>query len=72
MTKPPRKPAKPLLIDENLPLQSRKVQKRNPAQPSLPFDPMPDRVADLCASCISPVAALICERTTSFRHMLNG
>jgi bifunctional non-homologous end joining protein LigD len=44
MTKPPRKPAKPLLIDENLPLQSRKVQKRNPAQPSLPFDPMPDRV----------------------------
>src|SRR3954464_8889628 len=44
MTKPPRKPSKPLLIDDNLPLQSRRVQRRDPSQPQLPFDPMPDRI----------------------------
>jgi bifunctional non-homologous end joining protein LigD len=44
MTKPPRKPTKPLLIDESLPLQSRPVRRRDPEQPRLPFDPMPDRV----------------------------
>jgi bifunctional non-homologous end joining protein LigD len=44
MTKLPRKPSKPLLIDENLPLQSRPVRRRDPAQPQLPFDPMPERV----------------------------
>ena len=44
MTKRPRKPSKPLLIDENLPLQSRPVMKRDPKQPRLLFDPMPERV----------------------------
>jgi bifunctional non-homologous end joining protein LigD len=44
MTKRPRKPSKPLLIDENAPLQSRPVKRRDPKQPHLPFDPMPDRV----------------------------
>lgn len=44
MTKRPRKPSKPLLIDENAPLQSRPVRRRDPEQPQLPFDPMPDRV----------------------------
>lgn len=44
MTKRPRKPSKPLLIDENLPLQSRPVKRRKPDQPHLPFDPMPERV----------------------------
>lgn len=44
MTKRPRKPSKPLLVDENAPLQSRPVKRRDPEQPQLPFDPMPDRV----------------------------
>lgn len=41
MTKRPRKP---LLADDNAPLQSRPIRKRDPDQPKLPFDPMPDRV----------------------------
>ncbi|WP_037088549.1 non-homologous end-joining DNA ligase [Neorhizobium vignae] len=44
MTKRPRKPSTPLLIDENAPLQSRPVKRRDPKQPHLPFDPMPERV----------------------------
>ncbi|MBY5551061.1 ATP-dependent DNA ligase [Rhizobium leguminosarum] len=45
MTKPPRPPrSKPLLRDDGGPLQSRPIRKRNPAQPALPFDPMPPRV----------------------------
>ncbi|TBE73835.1 ATP-dependent DNA ligase [Rhizobium leguminosarum] len=45
MTKPPRPPrSKPLLRDEAATLQSRKVRKRNPAQPALAFDPMPERI----------------------------
>lgn len=44
MTKRPRKPSKPLLIDESAPLQSRPVKRRDPKQPHLPFDPMPERV----------------------------
>lgn len=44
MTKRPRKPPKPLLLDENQPLQSRPVKRRDPDQPRLPFDPMPERV----------------------------
>ncbi|KEA03017.1 MULTISPECIES: non-homologous end-joining DNA ligase [Rhizobium/Agrobacterium group] len=42
MTKPPR--SKPLLRDTEAPIRSRPRQKRNPAQPQLLFDPMPDRV----------------------------
>ncbi|WP_210069006.1 non-homologous end-joining DNA ligase [Rhizobium leguminosarum] len=42
MTKPPR--SKPLLHDTEAPIRSRPRKKRNPAQPQLPFDPMPDRV----------------------------
>ncbi|TCB60123.1 ATP-dependent DNA ligase [Rhizobium leguminosarum bv. viciae] len=45
MTKPPRPPrSKPLFRDDGGPLQSRPIRKRNPAQPALPFDPMPPRV----------------------------
>ena len=42
----PKRPSKPsnLLVDENLPLASGKVRKRDPKQPQLLFDPMPDRV----------------------------
>lgn len=42
MTKPPR--SKPLLRDSEAPLRSKPHRKRNPAQPQLLFDPMPDRV----------------------------
>ena len=42
MTKPPR--SKPLLRDTEAPIRSRPRKKRNPAQPQLLFDAMPDRV----------------------------
>ncbi|MCZ7934877.1 non-homologous end-joining DNA ligase [Agrobacterium leguminum] len=42
MTKPPR--SKPLLRDIEAPIRSKPRRKRNPAQPQLLFDPMPDRV----------------------------
>ncbi|PDT33922.1 ATP-dependent DNA ligase [Rhizobium sp. M10] len=42
MTKPPR--PKPLLRDTEAPIRSKPRKKRDPAQPQLPFDPMPDRV----------------------------
>ncbi|NKQ89990.1 non-homologous end-joining DNA ligase [Rhizobium ruizarguesonis] len=42
MKKPPR--SKPLLRDAEAPIRSRPRGKRNPAQPQLLFDPMPERV----------------------------
>ncbi|MGF9566686.1 non-homologous end-joining DNA ligase [Neorhizobium sp. BT27B] len=42
MTKTPR--SKPLLRDTEAPLRSRPRKKRNPSEPQLPFDPIPDRV----------------------------
>lgn len=42
MTKPPR--SKPLLRDTEAPIRSKPRRKRNPAQPQLLIDPMPDRV----------------------------
>ncbi|MCZ7866094.1 MULTISPECIES: non-homologous end-joining DNA ligase [Agrobacterium] len=42
MTKPPR--SKPLLRDIEAPIRSKPHRKRNPAQPQLLFDPMPDRL----------------------------
>jgi bifunctional non-homologous end joining protein LigD len=42
MTKPPK--PKPLLRDADKPVRSRPRKPRNPAQPNLPLDPMPDRV----------------------------
>ncbi|MCK8779112.1 non-homologous end-joining DNA ligase [Rhizobium sp. NTR19] len=50
MTKRPRKRSKPLLIDDNLPLQSRPVRRRDPKQPELPFDLMPERVEPCLAT----------------------
>lgn len=47
MTKPPR--SKPLLHDTEAPIRSRPRKKRNPAQPQLLFDPMPDRVEPVLA-----------------------
>lgn len=48
MTKPPR--TKPLLQDSDAPARSRPRRKRNPAQPELAFDPMPDRVEPTLAT----------------------
>ncbi|MGO6879495.1 non-homologous end-joining DNA ligase [Rhizobium ruizarguesonis] len=42
MMKPPK--PKPLLQDADKPVRSRPRKPRNPAQPNLPLDPMPDRV----------------------------
>ncbi|QJS29300.1 non-homologous end-joining DNA ligase [Rhizobium ruizarguesonis] len=52
MAKLPRSPprSKPLLRDESGQLQSRPIRKRNPAQPQLLFDPMPDRVEPALAA----------------------
>ncbi|MGO7208355.1 ATP-dependent DNA ligase, partial [Rhizobium ruizarguesonis] len=36
MTKPPRKPSKPLLGEADAPLRSRPRRRRDPAQPNLP------------------------------------
>ena len=44
MTKPPRKTSQPLLRDTEAPVRSRPRRPRDPAQPHLPFDPMPDRI----------------------------
>ncbi|OAV53093.1 ATP-dependent DNA ligase [Rhizobium sp. WYCCWR10014] len=44
MTKPPRKPSKPLLGDADALLHSRPHRRRDPNQPNLPLDPMPDRI----------------------------
>lgn len=53
MTKRPHKPNVLLLIDENLPLKSGKVRTRDPEQPELPFDPMPDRIEPCLAKLVS-------------------
>ncbi|NKL63970.1 ATP-dependent DNA ligase [Rhizobium leguminosarum bv. viciae] len=42
MTKPPK--PKPLLRDAEKPVRSRPRKARDPAQPNLPLDPMPDRI----------------------------
>ncbi len=43
----------PLLDDSGAALQSRPVRKRDPAQPSLPFDPMPARI-EPCLALLKP------------------
>lgn len=42
MTKPPK--SKPLLREADQPVRSRPRKPRDPAQPNLPFDPMPARI----------------------------
>lgn len=45
MTKPPRPPrSPPLLLDDSGPLQGGRRRKRDPAQPRLLFDPIPDKI----------------------------
>ncbi|HEV7436838.1 MAG TPA: non-homologous end-joining DNA ligase, partial [Pseudorhizobium sp.] len=53
MTKRPRKTPKPLLVDEDLPLKTGRVRKRDPQQPELPFDPMPERIEPCLAKLAS-------------------
>ena len=53
MTKRPRKPAAPLLHEQDLPLKSGRVRRRDPKQPELPFDPMPERVEPCLAKLVT-------------------
>jgi bifunctional non-homologous end joining protein LigD len=53
MTKPPRKPAKPLLGDAEAPIRSRPRKKRDPTQHQLTLDPMPARI-DPCLALLKP------------------
>jgi bifunctional non-homologous end joining protein LigD len=50
-----RKPAVPLLDTAMEALKSRPVRKRDPRQPSLPFDPMPERI-EPCLALLKPTA----------------
>ncbi|MBY3249857.1 non-homologous end-joining DNA ligase [Rhizobium laguerreae] len=51
MTKPPK--PKPLLQDADKPVRSRPRKPRDPAQPNLPLDPMPDRI-EPCLALLKP------------------
>ncbi|KEC71272.1 ATP-dependent DNA ligase [Rhizobium leguminosarum bv. phaseoli CCGM1] len=53
MTKPPRKPSKPLLGEAEAPIRSRHRKKRDPAQHQLTLDPMPARI-DPCLALLKP------------------
>lgn len=53
MTKPPRQKSQPLLRETDVPIRSRPRKPRDPAQPQLPFDPMPDRV-EPCLALLKP------------------
>ena len=46
--------SKPLLQDDAAIVQSRPARRRDPAQPDLPFDPMPDRI-EPCLALLKPV-----------------
>ncbi|RFB82473.1 ATP-dependent DNA ligase [Rhizobium leguminosarum bv. trifolii] len=48
-----RRPSLPFLNESNTTLQSRPIRKRDPDQPSLPFDPMPARV-EPCLALLKP------------------
>jgi bifunctional non-homologous end joining protein LigD len=55
MTKFPRKSSKPLLAALELPLRSRARKARDPDQPQLPLDPMPERIEPALALLKSEV-----------------
>lgn len=44
MVRRPRKPTTPLLREDDALLRGQRRRERDPAQPQLPFDPMPDRI----------------------------
>ncbi|ULJ74405.1 ATP-dependent DNA ligase [Rhizobium gallicum] len=51
MTKPPK--SKPLLSEPDKPVRSRPRKPRDPAQPNLPLDPMPERI-EPCLALLKP------------------
>ncbi|WP_075293378.1 non-homologous end-joining DNA ligase [Pararhizobium arenae] len=54
MSKPPKSPrTKPLLREDVGPLKSRRLRRRDPAQPQLLFDPMPERVEPCLATLLT-------------------
>jgi len=53
----PRRPSLPLLDESRLTLLSRPIRKRDPDQPSLPFDPMPSRV-EPCLALLKPTVPI--------------
>ncbi|WP_184805465.1 non-homologous end-joining DNA ligase [Rhizobium leucaenae] len=53
MTKAPRKPSRPLLHETDAQLRTRPLKRRDPGQPRLPFDPMPDRIEPCLALLVS-------------------
>ncbi|UWU30784.1 non-homologous end-joining DNA ligase [Rhizobium sp. WSM1274] len=56
MVKRPSKPSsKPLLREAETPLKGSRRRRRNPEQPALPFDPMPDRI-EPCLALLKPTA----------------
>ncbi|PDS97502.1 ATP-dependent DNA ligase [Rhizobium sp. S9] len=53
MTKPPRKPAQPLLGEADAPLRGKPRRRRDPAQHQLSLDPMPTRI-EPCLALLKP------------------
>ena len=53
MTKVPRKSSRPLLRDIEPLLRTRPRKPRDPGQPRLPFDPMPERIEPCLALLIN-------------------
>ncbi|UFW65770.1 non-homologous end-joining DNA ligase [Rhizobium laguerreae] len=53
MVKRPSKSSKPLLREVETPLKGSRRRRRNPEQPALPFDPMPDRI-EPCLALLKP------------------
>jgi bifunctional non-homologous end joining protein LigD len=52
------KPAAPLLATSEATIQSRPVRRRDPRQPDLPFDPMPQRI-EPCLALLRPTVPTI-------------
>ncbi|MDC7746834.1 non-homologous end-joining DNA ligase [Rhizobium binxianense] len=52
-----RRPSLPFLNESNSTLQSGPIRKRDPDQPSLPFDPMPSRI-EPCLALLKPTVPL--------------
>ena len=54
MVKKPRPPkSRPLLADDRVGIQTRPLKPRDPTQPHLPFDPMPERIEPCLAKLAS-------------------
>jgi bifunctional non-homologous end joining protein LigD len=49
----PSKPAAPLLAPSEPPVRPLRIRQRDPTQPDLPFDPMPERI-EPCLALLKP------------------